>query len=91
MREKVCYSVIKEKNQSAGQNKDNKNNIQIKKYFREEAIMTGTVKNYATASIFGSYILRMREIPGRKIVDELKEKKAERERFEAVDDYVEQA
>lgn len=53
--------------------------------------MTGTVKNYATANIFGSYILRMREIPGRKIVDELKEKRAERERFEAVDDYVEQA
>ena len=53
--------------------------------------MTGTVKNYATASIFGAYILRMREIPGRKIVDELKEKKAERERFEVIDDYVAQA
>ena len=53
--------------------------------------MTGTVKNYATASIFGAYILGMREIPGRKIVDELKEKKAERERFEVIDDYVEQA
>ena len=33
----------------------------------------------------------MREIPGRKIVDERKEKKAERERFEVIDDYVEQA
>ena len=54
-------------------------------------MMTGAVKNYATASIFGSYILRMREIPGRKIVDERKEKKAEKERFEAVDDYIEQA
>ena len=53
--------------------------------------MTGTVKNYATANNFGAYILRMREIPGRKIVDELKEKKAERERFEVIDDYVEQA
>lgn len=28
--------------------------------------MTRTVKNYATASIFGSYILKMREIPGKK-------------------------
>ena len=65
--------------------------LQIKSYFKEETIMTGTVKNYATASIFGAYILRMREIPGRKIVDELKEKKAERERFEVIDDYVEQA
>lgn len=53
--------------------------------------MTRTVKNYATASIFGSYILKMREIPGRKIVDEFKEKKAEKERFEVIDDYVEQA
>lgn len=53
--------------------------------------MTRTVKNYATASIFESYILKMREIPGRKIVDELKEKKAEKERFEVIDDYVEQA
>lgn len=53
--------------------------------------MTETVKNYATASIFGSYIIRMREIPGRKIVDERKEKKAERERFEVIADYVEQA
>ncbi|MBU5481682.1 hypothetical protein [Blautia sp. MSJ-19] len=53
--------------------------------------MTQTVKSYATANIFGAYILRMREVPGRRILDELKEKKAERERFEAVDDYVEQA
>ena len=53
--------------------------------------MTGTVKNYATANIFGACILRMREIPGRKIVDDRKEKKAERERFEVIDDYVEQA
>ena len=53
--------------------------------------MTGTVKNYATANIFGACILRMRENQERKIVDKRKEKKAERERFEVIDDYVEQA
>lgn len=53
--------------------------------------MTQTVKNYATANIFGSYILRMREVPGRKIIDELKEKKREKELVETIDDYVEQA
>lgn len=58
---------------------------------REEITMTQTVKNYATANIFGSYILRMREVPGRKIIDELKEKKREKELFETIDDYVEQA
>ena len=53
--------------------------------------MTQTVKSYATANIFGSYILRMREIQGRSIIDELKEKKKEKELFEVIDDYVEQA
>ena len=53
--------------------------------------MTQTVKNYATANIFGSCILKMREVPGRRIIDELKEKKREKELFETIDDYVEQA
>ena len=53
--------------------------------------MIQTVKSYATANIFGSYIQRMREIPGRSIIDELKEKKKGKELFEVIDDYVEQA
>lgn len=58
---------------------------------KEDKKMTQTVKSYATANIFGSYILRMREIPGRSTIDELKEKKKEKELFEVIDDYVEQA
>lgn len=54
-------------------------------------MMTKTVKNYATANIFGPYILRMRQIPGRKAADILAEKKKEKELFRVIDDYVEQA
>lgn len=54
-------------------------------------MMTKTVKNYATANIFGPYILRMRQVPGRRCYNTPKEKDRERQLFQVIDDYVEQA
>ena len=41
-------------------------------------MMTKTVKNYATANIFGPYILRMRQIPGRKCANTSRDKEREK-------------
>lgn len=57
----------------------------------EITMMTKTVKNYATANIFGPYILRMRQIPGRKCVNTSRDKEREKQLFQVIDDYVEQA
>ena len=54
-------------------------------------MMTKTVKNYATANIFGPYILRMRQIPGRKCANTSRDKERGKQRFQVIDDYVEQA
>ena len=54
-------------------------------------MMTKTVKNYATANIFGPYILRMRQVPGLRCSNTTKEKDRERQLFQVIDDYVEQA
>lgn len=47
--------------------------------------------NYAAANIFGPYIVKTRVIPGVKCLDRKEEKKKEKELFESVDDYIEQA
>lgn len=47
-------------------------------------------RNYATANIFGAYIMNMREIPGKKTSDREEDKKREQEWFELIDDYIEQ-
>ena len=52
--------------------------------------MTATL-NYATANIFGSYIMNMRKVPGADFRNEKEEKQKEKDLFEAIDDYVEQA
>ena len=54
-------------------------------------MMTKTVKNYATANIFGPYILRMRQIPGRKCANTSRDKEREKQLFQVIDDYVEKA
>ena len=52
--------------------------------------MTATL-NYETANIFGSYIMNMRRVPGAEFHNEKEEKRKEKELFETIDDYVEQA
>ncbi|MGN0268018.1 MAG: hypothetical protein ACI4D7_10115 [Lachnospiraceae bacterium] len=49
--------------------------------------------NYATASIFGSYINRVKTIPGRERTEEQRRKDKERiaAMFEIIEDYIEQA
>ena len=49
--------------------------------------------SYANKNIFGAYLLRMRTGPGwnGKPEEEKREKERERELFEVVDDYIEQA
>ncbi len=54
-------------------------------------MMTKTVKNYATANIFGPYILKMRQVPGRKCMNASRDKNREKQLFQMIDDYVEQA
>lgn len=53
--------------------------------------MTCAQKNYATADIFGKFIASRRVVPDRKEIDEGKAKRKEKELFETVDDYIEQA
>ena len=40
---------------------------------------------------FGSYIMNMRRVPGAEFHNEKEEKRKEKELFETIDDYVEQA
>ena len=44
-----------------------------------------------TNNIFGSYVMNMRQVPGREEKNDAEAKERERHLFEMVDDYIEQA
>ena len=44
-----------------------------------------------TSNIFGSYVMNMRQVPGREEKADAGAKERERHLFEMVDDYIEQA
>ena len=44
-----------------------------------------------TSNIFGSYVMNMRQVPGREEKNDAESKERERHLFEMVDDYIEQA
>lgn len=44
-----------------------------------------------TSNIFGSYVMNMRQVPGREEKSDAESKERERHLFEMVDDYIEQA
>jgi hypothetical protein len=44
-----------------------------------------------TSNIFGSYVMNMRQVPGREEKEDAGAKERERHLFEMVDDYIEQA
>lgn len=50
-----------------------------------------SMENVAVKHIFGSYIMNMKWVPGVSRDDSAKSKTREKELFEMVDDYIEQA
>lgn len=74
--ERICYSDIKEN---------------IKNTDSQGGKIMESMENMAVKHIFGSYIMDIKWVPGVNMDDSAKSKAREKELFEVVDDYIEQA